>query len=242
MINTDINCNIVNKIWTEKGIILAILHHINKEYNILKSKNIIIQQENYRNIINELFPNLKISNFKKKNIKNYYFNIRNIIVKKDIIIDYLNNYDDLIPTKKFKYVPWYDYNDPLIIYKYYPKNKISKDYFYIPLCKRSNFENDLSWDQYRENRIIVALHYALNLDIKQILDIINKYLISNYTNTVITKKQYKLIPYPINNPYNNFKPLTKPDSNNNELINIVKKRINQLKELNSKSIEFILKN
>ena len=71
------------------------------KYNVLLKKIIIIENSKYITILKILFPKLK---FKKNDMKNnnkyFYFNIRKIIKQQDIIIDYLNNYDNYINTNK----------------------------------------------------------------------------------------------------------------------------------------------
>ena len=122
--NTYLNCNTVNIIWTDRGIKLAIMYVIYFYYNKIKHKNIIIFNKNFRNFAKLLFPKLlifkKVSNTNNNN-KNFYFNIRYIIKKQDIFIDYIKNYDNTIFTKKINLIPWYDINDPLIIYFYNKK-------------------------------------------------------------------------------------------------------------------------
>ena len=124
--NTNINNidkNLVNVIWIDRGIKLAILYIICSHYDYLKYKNIIISNKNFRFFSKIMFPKLSILKNDKKTTNNFYFNIRHIIKKQDIIIDYIKNYDNKVFTKRMSLIPWYDKNDPLIVY-YYDKKYI----------------------------------------------------------------------------------------------------------------------
>ena len=121
------NCNLVNTIWIDKGIVIILIYYIMKYYNKLKKKIIIIKNYKYINICKILFTKLNFMTYKIHDSNNFYFNIRHIIYNQDIIIDYINNYDNFINTNKINLIPWYDMNDPLITYKYsYNKKKNKK--------------------------------------------------------------------------------------------------------------------
>ena len=112
------NYNYKNIIWIDRGILIIIIDYINKTYYKLLDKIIIINNKYYRQALKILFPNLKFSKFLFHNNNNFYFNIFNIIYNKDIIIDYLHNYNKYIPTYKICFVPWNNLNNNFILFKY----------------------------------------------------------------------------------------------------------------------------
>ena len=191
------NCKLVNIIWIDRGIILSIINYITKHYEEVKDKNIIIDVPNYRYCLKTIYPELNIVKFTKHNKENFYFNIRKIIKKQDVIIDYLNNYDEYINTEKLHIIPWYDMNDILIIYKY-NKNKKYKLKNYklfikdFSLCRRGNYINNNTWDFFIEKSIYINYVSVFNKNIQNVFNIVNYYTNKNYTNTV--NVQNKLIP------------------------------------------------
>ena len=116
------NPNLKNIIWLERGIKVIIIYFIIKYYNSIKYKYIIIENKNYRKFCRKMFPELTFKRFDLNNIdydNNFYFNIKNQIIKRGIIIDELHNYyNTYIPTKKIYLIPWFDINEPIICYKY----------------------------------------------------------------------------------------------------------------------------
>jgi hypothetical protein len=186
----NIPCRLVNIVWIERGILLTIIYNILIKYNILLNKIIIIDIHSYRIFLKKIFPNLTFKKFIKHNKANFYFNIRNIIKKQDIIIDYLANYDYFIQTKKISLIPWFDMNDIIISYEYNlneKKNVNQTKDFIIDFCKcrRGNYNNKL-WDIYIENYVFNK-YYLLNkqININIVINIFNDFIKSNYTNTVI---------------------------------------------------------
>ena len=171
------NCKFVNTVWIEKGIILTLIYYIIKKYEILLKKTIIIDNTKHRILMKILFSELKFSKFISDSNNNFYFNIRTINKKQDIIIDYINNYDDFINTKKIKLVPWYDMNDILIVYEYDSKKKLYIDNiknFIINFnkCRRNNYNNEI-YDKFIENKIINKYFLFNNL-----IDLVNQILTS----------------------------------------------------------------
>jgi len=219
-------CKIVNIVWIDRGIILTLIYYICKKYNKLLDKIIIINNTRYSKFLKYIFPKLKFRPFKDDHPKNFYFNIRTIIKKQDIIIDYLNNYDDYINAKKLRIIPWYDMNDVLISYEYNSNQKVKlKQYFtflnrfkcirgnYISKQDRFNkniFQSQI-WDLLIENKILykykvfnpsINISYAFNTFIK-----------SGYTNTVIEYPKIYYVPINIQEE--------KPEENNEIITNII---------------------
>ena len=184
------NCKLVNIVWIERGIILMIIYFIIQNYKELKNKNIIIENKKVRDFIKSIFYKLTIPNKTSSSSKNFYFNIRKIVKQQDFIIDYINNYDKDIPTDRLWLVPYYDRNDPLIIYKYSKTKKIStKEYknkiSLFSNCQRGNYMNtNTYWDILYESTII---NKSKNIISSDIYNLLNTYLTSSYTDTVEVK-------------------------------------------------------
>jgi hypothetical protein len=243
------NCKLVNIVWVDRGIILTIIYYIIKYYDKLLKKTIIIDNEGYRNFLGTIFPLMKIKKFTKHYDYNFYFNVRKINRYQDIIIDYISNYNKTINTTKIKLVPWFDMNDPLIVYKYSNKYSVTikKYLFFIDdfvKCRRGNYNGNM-WDAYIEKNIILKYR---NINRKvNLIQLLNNFLLTSYTNTV------KYIPYPVIYPvirpivyYKTYRPYTiniqtkKDDSiqkvyvkndNINDLILLITEKINNLNKL-----------
>lgn len=197
------NCRIINIVWIERGILFAIFAYILKNYDTLIDKIIIIDNKNYRKFFSIIFSKLKFKKYKYDSDNNFYFNIRRIIKKQDVIIDYISNYKKYINTKKIKLIPWYDLNDPLIIYKYNENNKLKIKKYTIffkifSSCRRANY-NGTIWDSYIENKIMLSyIKKNPNIKFNFLLNFINTFIRSNYTNTtnnIIQIKEYPKIYY-----------------------------------------------
>jgi len=229
-------CKIINIVWIERGIILSIIYIIIKNYSKLKDKIIIFDNEKYCNFLKILFTKLNFNKFNKHNKKNYYFNIRKIIMNQDIIFDYLSNYDT-INTKRLYLVPWYDMNDPLIFYEKNIKYKMKCDKHKIfikefGLCRRGSYNNDI-WDFFMEKNIIYN-YFKFNPDFikKNFIIILNNFIKSNYTDTVnfiSIIKEYPKVYYINNNEQkeiinNNITVNNEEDMN--ELISLINKKLN----------------
>ena len=245
--NNNNNLKIDNFIWLDRGIKLTIIYMLYSRYKYIKYKNIIINNKNFRNFAKLMFPELSILKYDKKISDPFYFNIRHIIKKQDIIIDYIKNYDNSIFTKKISLVPWYDINDPLIVYKYNKKYNINinkyKDFINIfSKSRKENYNNNISWDRYTEN-IILNLYnnkYNTNIIIKFNSYVLNDYTIINNNNlnnknNIIILKKYNEDENNLNNEVNenylNYKKNIleiqhKYDKNLTEVINTFNNTIN----------------
>jgi len=188
-------CRIVNIVWIERGIIITIIYYILKKYILLLNRTIIIDNIRYCKFFKILFPKLNFEIFKKHNNDNFYFNIRKVIRYQDIIIDYLANYTKIINTKKISLLPWYDMNDPIIIYQVHPKYKIKiKKYKYFIInfnkCKRGNYRNK-TWDYFIELRVLKKyLKFNKKISFFNFFNILNTFLKSTYTDTVLKPRIY----------------------------------------------------
>lgn len=219
-------CKMMNIVWVERGILLTLIYIIIKKHDYLKKKKIIIDNNKYINLLQFFFPKLKFGKFKKHKSKNFYFNIRNIIRKQDIIIDYVNNYDKIINTKKITLIPWFDMNDVLISYKFDENEELNinkytnfiKNFSYY---KRCNYNNTL-WDVYVENYVFKKygkLNDYINVEI--FINYFNNFIKSNYTNTIVeVPKIYyveKLVTQPLQTITQPLQTITQPVFNNDNI-------------------------
>lgn len=217
-------CKLVNTVWIDRGIILTLIYYITKKYNKLFNKIIIINNNQYRKFIKYLFPRLKLSAFKNHSSNNFYFNIRTIIYKQNIIIDYLKNYNEYIHTKKIKVIPYYDINDVIVSYNFDLNKKLKLNPYINFLdnfkCIRGNYNNQL-WDNIIENKILYK--YKLFNQSLDIYTLFNNYIKSNYT-FVNNSKIYYLPVLKENNQINiSVQPEpVQPEPVNNNLTNLVK--------------------
>jgi hypothetical protein len=194
-------CRISYVIWNDRGIILSIIYMILKKYKKLKNRILIINNKTYRTIIKQIFPELIFDKYNKDNEDNFYFNIRSVIKEQDVYIDIIKNYDKYVHTKKIYLLPWYDMNDPLIVYSYNMKYKIRIQKFidYIDIftkMKRCNYKGGL-WDITIEYNIFKKYNMVKPYDnIRTIYSIFNQYVMKNYHyNLPIIKYQQ----YSVNN-------------------------------------------
>jgi hypothetical protein len=183
------NCKIVNIVWTDRGILLGIMYYIIRLYSKLIKKIIIIDNKRYRKFLRIIFPNLRFKKSSRHFDNYFYFNIRTIIKKQDIIIDYLSNYDDTINTEKINLIPWFDMNDPLIIYLYDDKESLDADSYKkfikdFVKCRRGSY-NGYYWDTYMERHILNKYkEFVSHENITWVFNKMNEFLASEYTDTV----------------------------------------------------------
>jgi hypothetical protein len=203
-------CKIVNIVWIDRGMLISIIYYIVMKHKSLLKKNIILSNDKYYEILKNIFPkmNFKIYDMEesdgtiKNNKNNFYINIRTIMNKQDLIIDYLHNYKKHVCTKKIYLVPWYDMNDPLIMYKYdnnYRKKIVEyKNKLYeFSGCKRSDYNGE-TWDNYKETYIIKKY---MSMKKKNRIENIKKYfndiVREHYIDTMQTKIIKKIINVPV---------------------------------------------
>lgn len=227
------NCNTVNIVWIERGLIIIIIYNILKNYNKLKNKKIYLSNKKLIVFFSYIFSELKfIDTFtNKKNI--YIFNIRNSIYNSGVVIDYLSNYSDFIPTDKIWLVPYYDMNDPLIMFEYNLNKKLNVQIYdehfkQFSNCHRGNYMNKgLIWDILFENYVIKK---ADTFGIKKLYFLINNFVNSKYTDTI------KTFYYPLDNTFitnNTFirnNTLTENKKETIKIIDLMNKKINEIEE------------
>jgi len=220
--NNIINYNhkLINNIWNDRGIKITIIYNILKYYNKIKNKNIIINNKDYRLFAKIMFPELIFKKFNYEYIdytNNFYFNIREILINKDIFIDYIHEYiGKKIPTKKLFLIPWFDINDPIISFRYSKSNHLNFNNEYNKIIYFGNFVRNNLWDNNIEN------------------DILRKYIFYKY-------HYFKLV-LNINIVYNKFYSLLKNYYKNIDKPNVIIKPVKETVFINNNNKETIIIN
>jgi hypothetical protein len=209
------NCKLNTGQWEDKSILLGIILFCTKNTKLLKNKKIILEYNRFIRILKVMFRNLTFG--KKDNVDNcFYINIKNNN-NKDLVINNLNNIKEP-RTDQMKLLPWYDYNNPIIMY-YYDSNldvdeldefKIYVQKFthkkrfknYTPnndiVCKYNCNNNINIWDCYYEHKILKKYCKKYGNNIKNIYNFISVQLMDKnfidkntniLNNTMITNSQ-----------------------------------------------------
>lgn len=180
------NCKEVNLVWVERGIIVIMIYIILKNYDKYKNKKIYIPNKNLNIFFSYIFDRLIfVDDLKGKDV--IIFNIRKQIKQEGITIDYLSNYNDYIPTNKIWLVPYYDMNDPLILFEHSKYGRLDVDIFEekfknFSQCERGNYLNKgIVWDVLFENCVIGK---AKKFGIDNLYFIINNFVKNKYTKTI----------------------------------------------------------
>lgn len=183
--------NNINFTWENKGILLGIIYYITNNYMYFIDKKIILNNSKFRDILSQLFFNLK---FYKKG-KGFNINIKN----KDrcnLVINNINNIDK-INTKTIYLLPWYDNSNPIIMYRHrskynydvdklknsikkFSKNKRGMRYGYNNYITDNCYNGINIWDSFME--YVILNHYVKlynNINIYQIYKFISDYLIND---------------------------------------------------------------
>jgi hypothetical protein len=207
--------NEISTISENKGILLALIYFINNKYNKLTNKIININLNKYKNILKILFSDLKFSNksdsFNKPNTFNININTKEIVDLNIIYIDFL----DKINANKVYIVPWFDGDNPLIMFSKSNKEQniksIRAKIFEWDNCSRTqSYENFNNYDEFIEN-IILNKYIELNnkWSYKDLINYINKSLSNEVIVQKIIKKKIEIpTPYivPVPNNYLNKNP------------------------------------
>lgn len=240
------SCNKYNIIWVERGIILSIIDYITQNYKKIQNKNIIIENIRYQTFIKILFPDLIFKPINHKSKNNFYFNIRKIIKKQDVIIDYLNNHNT-INGKNIDLIPYYDYNDILVRFEVnknkIPSNEIISSFKQFHHSNRCNYNNTgFIWDLIKEKQIINNLSRNNLSKFNKIFSLLNNYFFINLqNNTKIIPQFFPIIKYVYKNKSNNTTQNTTQNTkitnekyisqkNFNEFLKIITKKINDIND------------
>lgn len=189
-----------NIIWEKKSIMLGIIFYLTKYHNNLKQDKIIIDNEMFRRIAKILFPDLRI----KKKGDGFNINIRNN-VKNGLIINNINNLDK-IENKKIRLLPWYDKDNPIIMFVHDKtesnidkKKKDLKEFSKYRRFVRRYLPNHVSlycgdiWDSYTEYRILKRYSKKYSVAIEPVFYFISKILREH----ICDKKELRYVGIPI---------------------------------------------
>ena len=223
--------------WEEKSIILGVIMYLSKHHEKMINKTIIIQDKFYRTIIKKIFDDLMIKK-KSNSVDIFQINIKNN-VQNGLIINNLNNLNK-INNKKVILLPWYNIDNPIVMYKWKPNEIGDIKKFKDDVKKFTKYERQRSyginsimrtkhnvdmWDTYYEYKIIQKLLIPCPYyNVSEINNMINNYLLLPNNNQPIYIPKY----YPIyivkenineytqndNNDNNSFVPI-QPNNNNN---------------------------
>jgi len=215
-----------------KGILLGLILYFCKNQKILDKKNIRINSNKYKEDLEYLFPNLIFvttnSNF-------------DICIKTKILgdINICNlEYIDKIKSDKVYLLPYYDNDNPIIMYELNPKNKIKQDIDKIK--NKINQINNCYDNSNIENKILkyyLELNGPFNNNLKDLIDYINQ-ISGNiiYKEKIITKKVNVSIPTPYLVPVPMIQNSSVTEKKIEELKDIIKKnKILAKKEIDEKT-------
>lgn len=190
-------CNLVNKVWVERGMLLCTIHQLQMNRISLGRKVIIVPNANFRTALQELFPELVFASKAKGNDSSFHICFRTQATRhRALVFDYLANYEQGIPAKNVALVPWYDMNDPLIVFKYngdglVDANRYRQRVIQFSRCKRGAYPGSASWDDSMEKQILsFYLRNNPGRTMQQIVYVVDSALIGNFTNTVVEKLIY----------------------------------------------------
>jgi len=169
-----------NLIHENMGIILGIIRYITTHYDALKHKIIVIAHSHIRNVVKKLFAHI-IFKKKSKNKDRFTINIHNNIMN-DLVICYVNSLLEIHATHEPFLLPWYDPNNPIILFqsgkKSFNVKKIKKNISKFSLKRLNWHVNDDDfivysrkyhcftpvWDVYIEYKILNMIKQYFNVD------------------------------------------------------------------------------
>jgi hypothetical protein len=175
----------MNIIWENKGIVLGIISYLVENHVLLKNNVIVIQNTKFKTVISNLFPDFKIVD----NGPGFKINIKNQ-KNSGLVINNLQNLST-INAKKVKVLPWFDIDNPIVMYLHTKKKVYDKDFFEKDLHnfnKNTRYQAIQSMDpQYVE---FVAQHCGLNIwDTQTEYNILLSY-VKRYPSNLLDVNQY----------------------------------------------------
>lgn len=231
-----------NIIWEDKGIILGLIKYIMKYNELLLHTDIIIENKQIRHILISLFNH---HSFKKKYINDkknsFYISIKSNQYNKlpddlpKLIINNLKNID-VLHTKKITLLPWYDEDNPIVMFEYNKNNIKTFDNAFNKIYKFKkyrlkswskyttyidNLYNMQTWDTYIEYQIIKNYCTLYNQNFVNI----HNFIYSVLKNPYFTNIKFKPIYVPVINQ------IYAKNDNNKELLKMIVKKINNVNDL-----------
>ncbi len=182
-------CPKINFTWENKGIVLGIIYYILKRYNKLENQRVGLDNKKLRILLSSLFTRI---DFTKKGV-GFTINVKNS-KREGLVINNLNNLSD-VRTKKIYLLPWYDKDNPTVMYFHRPEQvydlgKFVNDTKKFSRCDRTksyirqNFVNSCYglniWDTDVEFSILDAyVRKFRNFDVATLYKLISDYLASD---------------------------------------------------------------
>ena len=220
--------NDISNISENKGILLGLLYFILKNYKNLINKKIIINLTKYTKILKILFLDLNFLDKLTESNNNFNININTKEIV-DLNITYINFLEE-IKANKVYIVPWFDGDNPLIMFEKSNKEqnieKIKNKIIDWDNCSRTQQHNKFNnYDEFIEN---IILNKYIEFNNKWSYDDLIKYIntsLSNqiFINKIIKKNKEVLVPYVVPFPINNYSTqnnnLQKLNQQNNNLQN-----------------------
>ncbi len=243
--NRKYNCYKKNMVWENKGIVLGIMYYlINNRKKFVEDKiNIIVPNGRIRRIIKEVFNDLNILDMDNGSNLNFHINIKSID-KGGLIINNLKNIKT-IHTKRIYLLPYYDPDNPIIMYNYNPKytldiekirNKIDK----FTNCDRGKIYGTpnfitirckmQTWDPYVEYRILRKHAYIYRMRI----DYLYRFISSRIMDDMCIVP--RVVPMPVNRPVPYPVRVPTDDTGKDVIISKLRESIEMLKKSGSISI------
>jgi len=196
-----------NLIWEEKGIVLGIIFYIVE--NIENIRDVYIKDHHFLKIIKCVFPNINFHyRYKKKDENGLNIFIKTHKIKTNaLIINNINNIKEIrTKQKNFYLLPWFNVNNPIVMFKYSKKRKEKN----IETIKRKIHEFNhmrfntyvdeqlplinykcgiVFWDIFTEYQILNAYSEIYRTNINVIYDFLNKY-INSFNCSSVTPLRY----------------------------------------------------
>jgi hypothetical protein len=241
-----------NLIYEERSILLGIINFISNNLN--KYEQINIENKFYFKVIRELFPMLYVT----RNYDDKYTSL-NIFIKTrkikefGLIINNIDNVKRISCKKKYFYLlPWFNVNNPIIMFKYDPdtdeksKSKIKKQIKKFNKIRLSKYTYEnfsltpytcgiLFWDIYVEYQITRKYSQLMNVDINVVYDLLNR-----HTNGFKCDKT-NFVYVPVIQPYVQKEYISSLSSRNTNISNISNIDRNENLISNNQQVEFLEK-
>ena len=229
-----------NITWEDMGITIGIMVYIMKNYAKLIEKTIVLPIGRIRYIMKTLFYKIRFS--KRKSINNFIINIKNN-VNSGLVINNINNLY-AIRGEKVKLLPWYDKDNPLIMFIANEERTIDKK---VILKKIKAIDSNRKYSLRRYPNIVEQRCKIQTWDTNLTNNVLAKYVrryterkytpqivydfISNVLCNTCCYKEVQML-YPIKIPYvvNKYEDNGHKE-NNDELLDVINSKIKETNKL-----------
>lgn len=220
--------NCINKytFWEDKAILLGIILFLTKYSSKITYKTIFINNKKIKKILKVLFPKMIFTSNENNNL--FYINIKNSN-RHNLVINNIDNLiDSNIKTKKIYKLPWYNKDNPIVMYYYNKKyDNYNLNKFKLKLDKFTKYNRLLNyktnnniickcskintWDCYYEHKILNKYCKKFGNNVNNIYNFISSHLMNNifslnqinYINNQL-KNNLIIKNSQLNNMYNNL--------------------------------------